>query len=83
MGVVMTKAAQVTHTTVTLPATRQDGAPSIRQIIRQGILSGTPKAEVQAQVMANHPESAAAQKFAKHYAWYKATMKKAGELPTA
>ena len=77
----MTKAAQTTHTTVTLPATRQDGGPSIRQIIRTGILTGRAKAEIQADVVANFPESAAAAKFGKHYAWYKATMKKAGELP--
>lgn len=72
---------QVTHTTVTLPGTRQDGGPSIRQIIRGGLLAGETTKEIAAKVQAAFPDSAAAKKSAKHIAWYKATMKKAGELP--
>jgi len=55
---------------------------SIRQIIRTGLLAGESTKEIAAKVIAAHPTSAAATKSVKHIAWYRATMKKAGELPT-
>lgn len=75
-------AKTATHTVTTTPADNAgvDSKLSIRQIITRGILAQTPKAEVEKQVVALHPNSAAAAKFGKHYAWYKGTMKKAGLL---
>lgn len=80
MSAFQTKTA--THTVTTTPAENGGvAAPkSIRQIMMGGILAQTPKAEVEAEVVRLHPNSAAAKKFGKHYAWYKGTMKKAGQL---
>lgn len=77
----MTKAISSTHTTITEVGTRQDGVASIRQICMTGILAGKSTKEIAAEIQAAHPASAAAAKSAKHIAWYKATMKKAGQLP--
>lgn len=84
----MTAATCSTHTTITQPASGQRPDYSIRQLCMTAIreaATSTPerakslKAECEALVKQYHPESAAAAKFPKHYAWYKATMKKAGE----
>lgn len=70
------------RTTVTTPEVAQDPSqPSIRQIIMGGILAKQDKAAIKAKVDELYPTSAASAKFGKHYAWYKATMKKAGQLP--
>lgn len=71
-----------THTVTTTPAVNGgvDAPKSIRQIMMQGILAGTPKHEVKAEVDKLHPGSAASTKFSKHYGWYKSTMKKDGLL---
>ena len=69
-----------THTTITIPGVASPDTPSIRAIIRGGILAVQPKDRIKARVVEHHPTSAAARKFDKHYAWYRATMKKAGEL---
>lgn len=67
------------------------GKPSIRQICIEAILASVRepdaakelKATAKALVSKFHPGSAAELKFDKHYAWYKGTMKKAGELNLA
>lgn len=64
------------------------GKPSIRQICMEAILGSVRepdaakelKATAKALVERYYPTSMAAAKFDKHYAWYKGTMKKAGEL---
>lgn len=66
----------------------EGGKPSIRQICREAILASVRepeaakelKASAKALVERYYPTSAAARKFDKHYAWYKGTMKKDGEL---
>lgn len=79
----MSKTESHTHITVTAPSTNPNSTtPSIRQICRKGILAGTPTKEIAAEITLHHPTSAAAAKSGKHIAWYRATMKKAGELPT-
>jgi hypothetical protein len=55
---------------------------SIRQIIRTGLIAGKTTKEIGAQLVEKHPTSMAAAKIVKHVAWYRAQMKKAGELPT-
>jgi len=69
-------ATTATHTVVTTPVRGASDVPSIRRIMVRGILLGTPKAEVEAEVVKYHGASAGATKFAKHYGWYKADMKK-------
>lgn len=69
------------RTTITTPAVAPSGTLSIRQICRSGILAGKTSKEIAAEIIATHPTSAAAAKSGKHIAWYRATMKKAGELP--
>jgi hypothetical protein len=53
---------------------------SIRQIIRQGLLSGKVTSEIAAELKLAHPTSAAARLSSKHIAWYRAEMVKAGEI---
>lgn len=78
----MTKTISTTHTTVTLPNPNPEKSIlSIRQICMTGILAGKSTKEIAAEIQLHHPNSAAAAKSAKHIAWYKATMKKAGQLP--
>src|ERR1051326_7865552 len=78
-----------THITVTDTTGEKSTYPSIRSICREAILLsvGRPvdqqkliKDEAYKLVSAYYPTSAAALKWTKHYAWYKSTMKKAGEL---
>lgn len=78
----MTKTVSTQRTTVTTPEVAQDPTQkSIRQIIMGGILTKASKETIKAEVDRLYPTSAASAKFGKHYAWYKATMKKAGQLP--
>lgn len=72
----MTKSISSQRTTVTLPGVSAPETPSIRQIMLKGILQGTPKAEIQAEVAKHHAGAAGDVKFAKHLAWYKAWIKK-------
>lgn len=51
-------------------------AKSIRQTIRQGILSGMSTKDLTVVVQANFPGSAAARKPAKHIAHYRCLLKK-------
>jgi hypothetical protein len=67
-------------TTTSLPLNPTCPVPSIRSLIRGMLLDGATTQEITAKVIQFHPTSAAAAKPAKHIAWYKATMKKAGEL---
>ena len=72
-------AEQTTHTTITLDAgakVNQPLPPSIRSIIRGDILAGTPQSETKAKIMQWHASSKAAEKFSKHYGWYKGQIKK-------
>lgn len=71
----MTTAQSATHTTVTLPASGASDKPSIREIMLGGIMRGTPKEEILAQVQKHHPASAGAEKFKVHLAWYKGWLK--------
>lgn len=78
----MTKTVSTQRTTVTTPEVNQNpNAKSIRQIIMGGLLAGKPTKEIAAEVQEAYPTSAAAAKSSKHIAWYKSTMKKAGQLP--
>jgi hypothetical protein len=54
---------------------------SIRQIIRTALLRNTPTKDIAAMITKAHPNSAAAAKSVKHIAWYRAQMRKNGELP--
>ena len=74
----MSNTKSATHTTVTIvPAIPTlPAVPSIRNLILTGIRNNEPKAETFAKVSKFHPNSAATQKFAKHYAWYKGWLKK-------
>lgn len=72
-------AEQATHTTVTLSASdkvNQPLPPSIRSIIRGDIIKGVPQSETKRKIMEWHATSKAAEKFAKHYGWYKGQIKK-------
>ena len=83
----MSAATCSTHTTITVPATGAKPDYSIRSLMMTCIREcvKTPErakalqAECKELVLKHHPDSAADKKFGKHYAWYKATMKKAGE----
>lgn len=78
----MTKTTSTQRTTITTPEIAQDSSQkSIRQIIMGGILNSTPRDEIKAEVDRLYPTSAASLKFSKHLAWYRSTMKKAGQLP--
>lgn len=72
----MTKSTSSQRTTITLPGVSAPETPSIRQIMLRGILQGTPKAEIQAEVAKHHAGAAGDVKFSKHLAWYKAWIKK-------
>jgi hypothetical protein len=66
------------------PATPAATAPkndSIRQTIRSGLLAGRTTAEITATVQEKFPGTQAAAKPARHIAYYRSTMRKAGELP--
>lgn len=54
--------------------------PSIRSIIRNGLLNGLNTAQIGAELKRLHPTSAAAAKVSKHVAFYRAEMVKAGEI---
>lgn len=78
----MYSAPQKLHTTITVPGSdKPDNQPSIRQTIIGDLLQGVPKAETKEKVLAIAPNSAAAAKFDRHYAWYKNQVKKTGLLP--
>ena len=75
------RAVSVTHTTITTPNTTPNKSiVSIRQICMTGILKKVPTADIAAEILKHHPESAAAKKSGKHIAWYRADMKKRGLL---
>lgn len=72
-------AEQLTHTTVTLDANDKVNRPlpqSIRSIIRGDILAGVAVSETRKKIETLHASSKAAEKFSKHYAWYKGQIKK-------
>ena len=79
----MTAATCLTHVTVTEPVTGDRPEYSIRNLMLTAITESQKaperaavlKAECEALVKELHPNSAAAQKFQKHYAWYKSTLK--------
>lgn len=54
--------------------------PSIRSIIRTGLLNGQNTAQIGAELKRLHPQSAAAAKVSKHVGFYRAQMVKAGEI---
>ena len=81
MSTITRSATHTTITTLNTNTTPSSHVPSIRSIIRGGILNGASKAEMVTAINRHHPMSAAARIPAKHIAWYRATMKKAGELP--
>lgn len=81
MSSITRSATHTTVTTVNTNTTSNTHIPSIRSIMRGGILSGASKAEMKSEIERHHPMSAGATKFAKHLAWYRADMKKKGELP--
>lgn len=54
---------------------------SIRQLIRQHLLAGTPTPQIAEDVRSKFPNSAAAAKSSKHISYYASVMRKAGELP--
>jgi hypothetical protein len=54
--------------------------PSIRQIIRRGLLNGMTTKQIETELKALHPTSAAAAKASKHIAFYRCEMVKAGEI---
>ena len=81
MSTITRSATHTTITTVNTNTTPNTHVPSIRSIIRGGILRGVSKAEMKSAVDLHHPMSAASTKFAKHLAWYRADMKKKNELP--
>ena len=84
----MSAATCSTHTTITTPATGPKPDYSIRSLCMTAILEGHKaperakelKDQCEAMVKEHHPDSAAAKKFGKHFAWYKSTMKKEGLL---
>ncbi len=77
----MTKSESATHTTITTDATIGPKFRSIRNIIMTDIRDGVDKAVTRQTIATFHAGTAADAKFAKHYAWYRGTMKKAGLLP--
>ncbi len=84
----MTEATCNTHVTVTVDVTGDRPEYSIRSLMTTALLESSRnpdraealKVECREMVTELHPSSAACLKFGKHYAWYKATMKKAGQL---
>ena len=64
----------------TVQTTEKAPAKSIRQTIRQGILSGMSTKDLTVVVQAGFPGSAAARKPAKHIAHYRCLLKKEGAL---
>lgn len=63
------------------PQTSETAPPkSIRQTIRQGILSGMSTKDLTVVVQAGFPGSAAARKPAKHIAHYRCLLKKEGKV---
>lgn len=54
---------------------------SIRSYIRTNLLAGTPTKVIGEGLARFFPDSAAARKSVKHIAFYRAQMRKAGELP--
>lgn len=72
-------AEQSTHSTVTLDAgdkVNQPLPPSIRSIIRGDILAGVAQSVTKDKILTLHARSKAAEKFSKHYGWYKGQIKK-------
>lgn len=84
----MTAATCNTHTTITEPVQGPRPEWSIRQICLHAIMASeeTPKLaqlykdQARELIEQQHGTSAAARKFGKHYAWYKATLKKEGKI---
>lgn len=54
---------------------------SIRQRVCGALKSGKTTAEITAMLQADFPNSAAAAKATKHIGWYRADLRKRGELP--
>lgn len=78
-----TTTISATHITTTTPNTKPNSTPtkSIRKICLEGILAGKSTDELKAEIIALHPNSAAAAKSGKHISWYRSWMKKEGMLP--
>ena len=55
---------------------RKSGVPSIREICLTGIAQGRNTPSIAAVIKELHPDTAAAEKSAKHIAWYRAWAKK-------
>lgn len=73
--------AVATETVAPVTPVVADAPKSIRSLIRTQLLLGTPTKEIGAMLTVHFPQSAAAAKSVKHIAFYRAQMKKAGELP--
>lgn len=58
-------------------------ANSIRQICLRGFLAGATNASIAAEIVASHPNSAAAAKSSIHIGWHRGDMKKKGLLVNA
>lgn len=84
----MTAATCNTHVTITEPVNGPRPEHSIRQICITAIMASddTPrlaqlyKDQARELISLYHSGSAADRKFGKHYAWYKATLKKEGKI---
>ena len=71
----------VTPTPAAVASAATTPKDSIRRTIREGLLAGQSTADITATVKEKFPQSQAAAKPAKHIAFYRSHMKKAGELP--